>query len=107
MSVRWSVVVSSTDTESECPLAIAMRSPDAVTAICDGARPAGTWLAFDVFTSITVTVPDLDDPVTGSARTIVPEEGAEGSLPSGRRPARFVTNTRSRAMATPNGARPV
>src|SRR5437764_8896491 len=77
-------------------------------AIWDGASPTEISRADNVSASTTLSVPVVDDPVTGSVTTAVPLEGAVVSLAVARLPARLVTNIRPRVLdtATENGAFP-
>ena len=56
--------------------------------------------------SSTLTVPEVEAPVTGSVTTLEPDEGATVSSGRARLPARLETNTEPWATATPNGAMP-
>ena len=82
--------------------------PPGSTAICEGARPTGTSRTLPVFTSNTVTLPDFEEPVTGSVNTSEPDEGAEGSLLLGAASGAIGdVDADRRPPATPKGAMPV
>jgi len=84
-----------TETESECPLATASRSPAGLNAICDGARPTGTSRIFPVFTSRTLRLPGLGGAGDGVRQDHRAGGGRGGLAVVGAAAARLVTNTRS------------
>src|SRR5437762_14085031 len=87
------LLVSISDTESEWLLVAANRDSSGFRASIDGAKPTSTLDTLAVSASITLTVPDDEDPVTGSLRMAEPLLGAMVAFSSGRRPPRLDTNT--------------
>src|SRR5436190_449506 len=61
-----SVFVSTSEMESECPLATAASFPSGLSAIPEGASPTGRCRVEKSFASITLIVPEIDEPVTES-----------------------------------------
>jgi hypothetical protein len=94
--------------ESPWELATATERPSGLTASMDGARPTATSRTESSFRPITLTVPVVVAPVSGSVSMAEPLLAAVISRGLGRRPPRLLTNTRpsASATATPKGAMP-
>ena len=105
-SVRASVPVSSMETESEWPLETTNSFLSGLSSRWDGDKPTATFFTFNVLASITLTVPDAEDPVTGSVRICDPLDGAVVSPDEVRRPPRLLTKTLASWLTTANGAIP-
>ena len=79
------------ETESEWPLAIARVDSSGLSAMPDGARPTLISRGVSFSSSMTLTVPEMVVPVTGSVSACDPLVGPVVSEGCGRRPARFDT----------------
>src|SRR5207249_7022875 len=71
-SVRSSVLVSSSETESEWLLATASVRSSGLRVNCEGARPTGASTTASVSASTRLSVPETEEPVTGSVTTFEP-----------------------------------